>query len=80
MHKSESWIYRKLYDRHYLMSIETNEILCISNAIAELFISSDLTEAPFEDTYAKWCHNNELEYENHILAFLKKKGVVYAEV
>ena len=80
MKRQNEWIYRNLYNRHYLMSITTNEILCISEAIAELFIAANDEKKTFQEIYVDWCEAHNLNYYNDVSSFLIKKGVLYAEI
>lgn len=75
MLKNDEWVYREVYGCHYLMSIKTNEILCISPLVGRLFENAENLNVD------KWCVENSVTENDrkYLIEYMSNKGVLHSE-
>lgn len=68
---AKEWVYRCIYDCHYLMSKYTNEIVSISPLIGQIF-------GTYNGDIIKWSEQNNISNEdrNVIITYLFRKGII----
>lgn len=69
-----NWVYRNIYDCNILINMSTNEIICLSDILSELFIGSN-----FDNTFQEWIKTYNLSEKeaNAIIKTLTEKEVIY---